>query len=163
MATINIAAVLQGPYKDPYKTIAGPVPNPGVNEALVRIEFAGICHGDIYSRDGRGPAPTQPVRPIVGGHEGIGEIVEMGPGADNSSFSVGDTVGIAWRAATCHCCDACLVGADNRCRKQVVTGLHRDGTFQSECSPVPRRANIILLDRIRGFSCRSTGRNPTKN
>ncbi|KAF9884700.1 alcohol dehydrogenase [Aspergillus nanangensis] len=131
MATRNTAAVLTGPYKEPYTIREQLAGDPGLNEALIQIEFAGICHGDVYSRDGGGPAPATPVRPIVGGHEGIGKIMKLGVRTGNSNFSVGDTVGIAWRAATCHACDACLAAAENRCRKQEVTGLHRNGTFQT--------------------------------
>lgn len=40
----------------------------------------------------------------VGGHEGIGVIVKMGPGTSNSAVKVGDRVGIKWLAAICGSC-----------------------------------------------------------
>jgi alcohol dehydrogenase, propanol-preferring len=48
------------------------------------------------------PAPT-PVGQ-VGGHEGIGKIVKLGPGAEGSGVKVGDRVGIKWMASACGRC-----------------------------------------------------------
>lgn len=64
---------------------------------------------------------------LVGGHEGIGEIVSLGEGAENWNFGVGDVVGIAWRGAVCKECTPCLLGAENYCDQ---LGMHRDGAFQ---------------------------------
>lgn len=63
------------------------------------------------------PAPTQPGQ--VGGHEGIGKIVKMGPGADKSGVKVGDRVGVKWLASICESCEACRAGADGQCFNQV--------------------------------------------
>jgi propanol-preferring alcohol dehydrogenase len=53
----------------------------------------------------------------VGGHEGVGKIVKMGPGAEASSggLKVGDRVGIKWMAGICGACEACRAGADANC------------------------------------------------
>jgi len=40
----------------------------------------------------------------VGGHEGVGKVVKLGPGAENSSVKVGDRVGIKWVSGTCGSC-----------------------------------------------------------
>jgi len=40
----------------------------------------------------------------VGGHEGVGKVVKLGPGAENSSIKVGDRVGIKWVSGTCGSC-----------------------------------------------------------
>lgn len=40
----------------------------------------------------------------VGGHEGVGEIVKLGPGAENAGVKVGDRVGIKWLAGICGNC-----------------------------------------------------------
>lgn len=40
------------------------------------------------------PAPTQSGQ--VGGHEGVGKIVKMGPGTETAAVKVGDRVGIKW-------------------------------------------------------------------
>lgn len=48
------------------------------------------------------PHPTQPGQ--VGGHEGVGKIVKMGPGTENSNVKVGDRVGVKWVSGTCGSC-----------------------------------------------------------
>jgi propanol-preferring alcohol dehydrogenase len=119
-------------YGSPYTFIHRVPPLPGHGEALVRLHFTGVCHGDVYTRDGGGPVPKVPIRPLVGGHEGIGEIVSLGAACDAYEFAVGDSVGVAWRRQVCRECEACLVGAENDCPQQKIVGLHGDGTFQRQ-------------------------------
>ncbi|KAJ9606754.1 hypothetical protein H2200_008763 [Cladophialophora chaetospira] len=124
-----LAAVLTGPYGDPYTIQELPIQTPAAHEALVQLEYTGVCHGDVYARNGGGPAPVVPVRPLIGGHEGVGRIVAMGVEGSNG-FKLGDVVGIAWRSYVCGTCQACEAGSENHCFNQKVTGAHRDGTFQ---------------------------------
>lgn len=123
------AAVLEGPYGDPYKIISRPIPFPAPQHALIRLSYSGICNGDLHSRDGDFPAPTEPLRPLTGGHEGVGAIISLGE-SHSSHFKVGDMVGIAWRSAVCGDCEPCKTGAENYCTAQRVTGMHSDGTYQ---------------------------------
>lgn len=48
------------------------------------------------------PFPTQPGQ--VGGHEGVGKIVKLGPGAESSGLKIGDRVGIKWVYSACGNC-----------------------------------------------------------
>lgn len=48
------------------------------------------------------PFPTEEGQ--IGGHEGIGHIVKLGPGTENSGVKVGDRVGIKWLAGICGNC-----------------------------------------------------------
>lgn len=48
------------------------------------------------------PYPTQPGQ--VGGHEGVGKVVKLGPGAELSTVKVGDRVGVKWVSAICGSC-----------------------------------------------------------
>lgn len=45
------------------------------------------------------PAPTQ--KGQVGGHEGVGKVVKLGPGAESSGVKIGDRVGVKWVSAIC--------------------------------------------------------------
>lgn len=139
----NVVAVLTGPYKQPYTLEKRPIPAPKLGEALIRIDYTGICHGDVYSRDGGGPAPVDPNRPLVGGHEGIGEIINLGSRTGSSGFGIGDVVGVAWRTQVCKTCSACSENAENRCRNQIVTGLHKDGTFQRKLESCVCLAHLV--------------------
>lgn len=139
MASVaNYCTTLNGKYGEPYRFEERSIPEPRDGEAVIRIDFTGVCHGDAYSRDGGGPAPAEPRRPLIGGHEGIGEIVSFGAGNDAQKFAckIGDLVGIAWRGWVCKKCEACKLGAENHCERQEIVGIHRDGTFQrSYCPP----------------------------
>lgn len=59
------------------------------------------------------PFPTQVGQ--VGGHEGVGKIVKMGPGTENSGVELGQRVGIKWMAGICEACEACRAGMDASC------------------------------------------------
>src|SRR5271169_5930282 len=66
------------------------VSDPGPGEVKVKIHAAGVCHSDLSAMNGTLPQPA----PAVLGHEGAGEIVEVGPGVDQ--VALGDHVIVAW-------------------------------------------------------------------
>jgi propanol-preferring alcohol dehydrogenase len=77
---------------------------------------SGVCHSDMgvmLNAWKTLPFPTQAGQ--VGGHEGVGKIVKMGPGTENSAVKVGDRVGIKWMAGICEACEACRAGMDASC------------------------------------------------
>ena len=56
------------------------------------MQASGICHTDIHAA--RGDWPVNPQPPFVPGHEGVGIVERVGPGA--AVRQVGDRVAIAW-------------------------------------------------------------------
>jgi len=68
--------------------VTGPVPSPGPDEVLIRVEAAGVNRPDVLQRKGLYPPPPG-ASPIIG-LEVAGEVVELGPGA--AGFGVGDRV-----------------------------------------------------------------------
>jgi propanol-preferring alcohol dehydrogenase len=77
---------------------------------------SGVCHSDLAVMTNGWktlPAPTQAGQ--VGGHEGVGEIVKLGPGTEMSGVKMGDRVGIKWMAGVCDACEACRAGVDASC------------------------------------------------
>ena len=95
-----------------------PKPSPGYEEALVKISTAGVCHSDLHMALGDWQkAPT----PFPLGHEGIGIVEELGPGAesfiqkgDRVIFGV-DLVNIALRE------NLCFVQNNNICSEYLVS------------------------------------------
>lgn len=59
---------------------------------------------DLTARQWKGlPYPTSPGQ--IGGHEGVGKVVKLGPGAELTGVKIGDRVGIKWIARACgRCC-----------------------------------------------------------
>ncbi len=65
-------------------------------ECLVRLHCTGVCHTDLHAAKGDWPVPPQ--SPLIGGHEGVGDIVAIGKNTVNSPVKIGDRVGIKWIA-----------------------------------------------------------------
>jgi NADPH2:quinone reductase len=85
MSVVEIAAP-GGPEQ--LKSALRPVPQPGENEVLVRVEAAGVNRPDVMQRQGRYPPP--PGASDLPGMEIAGEVVALGPKV--SGVSLGDKV-----------------------------------------------------------------------
>src|SRR3954469_10981281 len=101
---------LEPPYASsrPLEVIELELDPPGPGELVVRMRAAGLCHSDLSVIDGSRPR----VMPMVLGHEGAGEVVELGP--DVEGFSVGDHVVTTFVPACGHC-EACRDGRAPLC------------------------------------------------
>lgn len=100
-----------------------PIPRPSAGEALVRVTRVGICGTDA-SEWVSGPR-TFPARPMVPGHEFVGEVVETAP---DSNFAPGDIVA-SGAGISCGRCRRCIEGRTNRCRNYHTLGLNIDGAL----------------------------------
>ncbi|KAI1258479.1 alcohol dehydrogenase-like protein [Xylariaceae sp. FL1019] len=109
-----------------------PTPEPGPGEVLVKLTHSGVCHSDygiMMNTWLHLPFPTQEGQ--VGGHEGVGFMVEkLGPGTKSEGHKVGDRVGIKWVSAACLSCPPCLEGMEGVCFNQKISGYYTPGTFQ---------------------------------
>lgn len=99
-------------------------PRPGAGEILIAIEACGVCRTDLHVVDGD---LTHPKLPLVPGHEIVGRVVALGPGA--SGFTVGQRVGVPWLGHVCGHCAYCLADQENLCDDPLFTGYTRDGGF----------------------------------
>jgi alcohol dehydrogenase, propanol-preferring len=102
-----------------------PVPEPGPQEVLVRVEVCGVCRTDLHVVEGD-LAPRRPR--VVPGHEVVGRVAARG--ADAARFREGDRVGVAWLHASCGQCRFCARGAENLCLAPRFTGWDTDGGYQ---------------------------------
>ncbi len=101
-----------------------PVPKLKDGEILVKIEAAGVCGSDVHMWEGRDPRTRLP---IILGHEGVGEIVEIkGEKKDvyGTSLKKGDKA--LWnRGITCGHCYFCKVKrTPSLCPNRWVYGIH---------------------------------------
>src|SRR5580693_4236564 len=76
----------------------------------IRIKATGVCHSDLSAMNGTIPCAV----PAVLGHEGAGEIVEVGAGV--TDLAVGDHVVVAW-LAQCGECFYCVHGQAELCER----------------------------------------------
>ena len=102
-----------------------PIPEPGPGQVLVRMEASGLCHTDIHAA--RGDWPVKPTAPFIPGHEGVGIVEALGPGA--SVHRIGERVAIAWLGSAWGACSYCLSGWETLCEKQQNSGYSLDGAY----------------------------------
>ena len=119
-----------------------PLPLPGPGEVLVRVRACGVCRTDLHlaEHDLVAKAPGR-----VPGHEVVGEVVDVGPGA--SGRPVGTRVGVAWLRETCGTCRWCRRGAENLCRAARFTGWDADGGF-AEYTVAPAAYTYLLPETV---------------
>jgi len=101
------------------------IPQPGPFEALVKVDYSGVCHTDLHAA--HGDWPVKPTPPFIPGHEGVGTVVAVGERVER--VKVGDKVGNAWLASACGECEYCETGWETLCEKQQNSGYSVDGSF----------------------------------
>ncbi|MBX2876059.1 MAG: Zn-dependent alcohol dehydrogenase [Saprospiraceae bacterium] len=116
---------------------------PQADEVVVKMRAAGLCHTDYDSLSWG--------KPIVMGHEGAGEVIEIGASVDG--FSIGDKVILNW-ATPCMTCFQCQEGNQHICENNspVVAGgnghtpghAHLEGT-QWKGQVIERSFNLGTL------------------
>ncbi|MEW2632502.1 Zn-dependent alcohol dehydrogenase [Streptomyces sp. NPDC048389] len=89
----------------------------GPGKVRIRIRATGLCHSDISAMTGVLPQPA----PFVPGHEGAGEILDVGDGV--TGLAAGDRVLMCWLPA-CGGCAACRRGQSHLC----LAGFMNAGT-----------------------------------
>ena len=132
-----------------------PTPTPGNEEARIRITAAGVCHSDVHIVRGDWAGMASRFRSGVFGHEAIGIVEELGPGAELYA-AVGDRVftgfGGMGGAYWCGACEFCLGGEPRHCSQ--AKGL--SGTFAEQFC-VWAKALVKLPDTVgdeeAGLSC----------
>ncbi|AUJ26073.1 alcohol dehydrogenase AdhP [Virgibacillus dokdonensis] len=96
-------------------------------EALVDIEYCGVCHTDLHVAKGDfGEVPGR-----VLGHEGVGIVKEIAD--DVTSLNVGDRVSVAWFFEGCGSCEYCVTGRETFCRDVKNAGYSVDGAMAEQC------------------------------
>ena len=107
------AAVIPAPGDSITIKIDYPVPRPDdlkPGECLIKMHCTGVCHTDLHAASGDWPLKAK--SPLIGGHEGVGEIVAIGNGTIHSPVKVGERVGIKWLASSCLNCEMCRKGLE---------------------------------------------------
>ncbi len=97
-------------------------PTAGPMEVLCRVERVGICGTDVHMVQGHyemWPA----YYPFIPGHEWSGEIVELGDGAKDFGWEVGDKVAGSSHAG-CQYCKTCIEGRYNLCLNYGQSHVH---------------------------------------
>jgi len=129
---------------------------PKAGEVLVQMKAAGMCHSDEHVVTGDMSLPNEvaiemgmaPMFPIIGGHEGAGIVMEVGPGV--TSVVPGDHVSASF-IPSCGHCHYCSTGRQNLCDLGAMTftaGMITDGTIRHHC----RGEDLNVLAKLGTFS-----------
>ncbi|MFJ2355385.1 zinc-binding dehydrogenase [Frigoribacterium sp. NPDC087798] len=118
----------------PHEAVAVPSVVLAPGDALVEVELATICGSDVHTTRGDRSAPA----PLVLGHEQVGRVVALGPGAvavDGAPLAVGQRV--VWSlTVSCGRCATCRRDLPQKCEsvrkyghERLVTGWELSGGF----------------------------------
>ena len=129
---------------------------PRAGELIVQWKVAGLCHsdehfitGDIVPTDEMlQAAGLPPFFPVIGGHEGAGIVLEVGPGV--TSVKPGDHVSASF-IPSCGRCRYCSTGRQNLCDAgagAMQNGMIGDGTPRHFLDGVP----VKLMAKVGSFS-----------
>ena len=107
-----------------WELVERPIPEPAPGHVRVKVEACGICHSDVFVKEGLWPGLQYPRVP---GHEIAGRIDAVG---DNvSAWRPGQRVGVGWHGGHCLVCAQCQRGDFAMCVHRQVTGVDFDGGY----------------------------------
>ena len=107
-----------------FELVEREVPEPGAGEVRIKVAACGVCHSDVFVKEGVFPGIEYPRIP---GHEVAGRIDKLG--ANVTQFEVGARVGVGWHGGHCFHCAPCRGGDFVNCENGVITAISRDGGY----------------------------------
>ena len=108
-----------------FEVVEREIPEPGAAQVRIRVQACGVCHSDVFTKDGLFPGITYPRVP---GHEIAGVIDEVGAGVKD--WKKGERVGVGWHGGQDGTCLACRRGDFVNCANVKVCGISYDGGYQ---------------------------------
>jgi alcohol dehydrogenase, propanol-preferring len=134
------AMVLDRPG-EPLRAREVPDPEPGPGQIRLRVSACGVCRTDLHVVDGE---LSEPALPLIPGHQIVGRVDRLGPGA--SGPQLGQRVGVPWLGRACGVCRFCRSERENLCDAPSFTGYTRDGGF-AELAVADAAFALALPDR----------------
>lgn len=108
-----------------FEIVEREIPKPVQGQVRVKVQACGVCHSDVFVKDGFWPGIEYPRIP---GHEVVGILDELGAGV--SEWKVGQRVGIGWHGGQDGTCLSCRRGDFRNCRNLKIPGISYDGGYQ---------------------------------
>lgn len=108
-----------------FEIVEREIPKPGPGQVLIKVQACGVCHSDMFTKEGAWPGIEYPRVP---GHEVAGVIDELGAGV--IAWKKGQRVGVGWHGGHDGTCVACRRGDFRNCRNFKIPGISYDGGYQ---------------------------------
>ena len=123
---VKTMKVAQIPHKGAdFQIVERVIPDPHVGHVRIRVQACGVCHSDVFTKDGLWPGLQYPRVP---GHEVVGIIDEVGAGV--AGWVRGQRVGVGWHGGHDGSCPACRRGDFVNCQNRKIPGITYDGGYQ---------------------------------
>jgi D-arabinose 1-dehydrogenase-like Zn-dependent alcohol dehydrogenase len=123
VATMKVAQV-PGPGGE-FEIVEREIPKPGAGQVRIKVQACGVCHSDMFTKEGGWPGIQYPRIP---GHEVAGLIDELGEGV--SAWKKGQRVGVGWHGGQDNTCLSCRRGDFRNCANLKIPGISYDGGYQ---------------------------------
>jgi D-arabinose 1-dehydrogenase-like Zn-dependent alcohol dehydrogenase len=118
------AAQISKPGAD-FEIVERKIPEPGPGQVRIKVQACGVCHSDMFTKEGAWPGIQYPRVP---GHEVVGIVDELGDGV--SEWKNGQRVGVGWHGGHDNTCRECRRGDFRNCQNLKVPGISYDGGYQ---------------------------------
>jgi D-arabinose 1-dehydrogenase-like Zn-dependent alcohol dehydrogenase len=124
-----------------FEIIEREIPKPGARQVRIKVQACGVCHSDVFVKEGLWPGIQYPRVP---GHEVAGIIDELG--AEVAGWNKGQRVGVGWHGGQDNTCLECRRGHFLYCRNLKVTGIDQRGSVMNRRNipPPPDDATELL-------------------
>jgi D-arabinose 1-dehydrogenase-like Zn-dependent alcohol dehydrogenase len=123
MAPMHVAQISK-PGGD-FELVERQIPKPEAGHVRIKVQACGVCHSDVFVKEGLWPGIQYPRVP---GHEVAGIIDELGAGV--IGWMKGQRVGVGWHGGQDNSCLECRRGRVLYCHNPKVTGISYDGGYQ---------------------------------
>jgi len=121
-----------------FEIVEREIPKPGAGQVRIKVQACGVCHSDVFTKEGLWPGIEFPRVP---GHEVAGLIDEVGAGV--SAWKKGQRVGVGWHGGQDNTCRSCRRGDFRNCENAKIPGISYDGGYQQYMlAPVEALASI---------------------
>src|SRR5260221_10783705 len=123
VATMKVAQIPKAGAD--FEIVEREIPKPDVGHVRIKVQACGVCHSDVFTKEGAWPGIQYPRVP---GHEVAGIIDELGAGV--SVWEKGQRVGVGWHGGQDGTCLSCRRGDFRNCRNLKIPGISYDGGYQ---------------------------------
>jgi D-arabinose 1-dehydrogenase-like Zn-dependent alcohol dehydrogenase len=118
------AAQISKPGAD-FEIVEREIPKPGPGQVRIKVQACGVCHSDVFTKEGQWPGIQYPRVP---GHEVAGLVDELGEGV--SVWKKGQRAGVGWHGGHDNTCLQCRRGDFRNCQNLKIAGISYDGGYQ---------------------------------
>jgi D-arabinose 1-dehydrogenase-like Zn-dependent alcohol dehydrogenase len=125
-----------------FELVERDIPRPGPREVRVKVQACGVCHSDMFVKEGAFPGIAYPRVP---GHEVVGIIDALGDSVPG--WKPGQRIGVGWHGGHCGHCRSCRKGDFLLCANGKICGISYDGGY-ADYMIAPFEALALVPDEL---------------